>query len=267
MKWADYREKLGIGFSDSEKGKRVACGLLSALDRANRAYSDDELINFLMMTGEESEYPDIDNFKQVYYILEEKKEEFPVFLSCYIALINCESSDKGKEFYRNMLLRQLDQFKIIYAIVNDQDGVFVLPKGVEELDDALVSASLEWLNEYPDARKLFVKALRMYSEATEDMASDVVDAFRKALECFFQVFFNSNKSLENLKAEYGKYLSEHGAAKEISNNFTSLLQQYTDYVNNYAKHHSQVKMCVLEYWMYQTLNIVRLLITLKKEEQ
>ena len=37
-------------------------------------------------------------------------------------------------------------------------------------------------------------------------------------------------------------------------------------MNNYAKHHNKTSRNVLEYIMYQTGNIIRLLITLKQEE-
>ena len=66
----------------------------------------------------------------------------------------------------------------------------MFPKGAKELDDALVSQPLEWLNEYPQAKKEWVEALRAYSDATDESASDVADKFRKALERFFQEFFH-----------------------------------------------------------------------------
>ena len=37
-------------------------------------------------------------------------------------------------------------------------------------------------------------------------------------------------------------------------------------MNNYAKHHNKTSKNVLEYIMYQTGNIIRLLITLNQEE-
>ena len=76
----------------------------------------------------------------------------------------------------------------------------------------------------------------------------------------------SEKSLENMISDYGSYLKNKGIPKEISNNFEKLLNQYTDFMNNYAKHHDKTSVNVLEYIMYQTGNIIRLLITLKKQE-
>ena len=90
--------------------------------------------------------------------------------------------------------------------------------------------------------------------------------FRKALETFFQEFFNCSKSLENFKADYGNYLKQNGIPKEIAGNFEALLQAYTKFINNYAKHHDKTGKNVLEYLMYQTGNTMRLLLTLKQED-
>ena len=134
------------------------------------------------------------------------------------------------------------------------------------MDDALVSEPLEWLADYPESRKAFVKALKEYSETTPDNASDIADKFRKTLENFFQEYFGGNKSLENYKNAYGTYLKSQGVPKEVSGNFETLLQAYTSFMNNYAKHRDATSNRLLEYLMYQTGNIIRLLITLKQGE-
>lgn len=72
--------------------------------------------------------------------------------------------------------------------------------------------------------------------------------------------------MENCKAEYGKYLKDNGVPSEVSNNLETLLQAYTNYMNNYAKHTDKAKINVLEYLMYQTGNIIRLVIMLNQEE-
>ena len=89
-------------------------------------------------------------------------------------------------------------------------------------------------------------------------------SLEKHLKASFKCFFGSEKSLENYKSEYGAYLKQQGVPAEISNNFESILQAYTNYINNYAKHHDRAGLNVLEYIMYQTGNIIRLLITLEK---
>lgn len=134
------------------------------------------------------------------------------------------------------------------------------------MDDALVSQPLDWLSSYPKAHEAFIKALKDYAEAVTDTASEVADKFRKALEAFFQEFFGGNKSLENYKNTYGTYLKSQGVPKEVSGNFETVLQAYTSFMNNYAKHRDATSNRLLEYLMYQTGNIIRLLITLKQGE-
>ena len=129
-----------------------------------------------------------------------------------------------------------------------------------------MSEPLQWLSEYPQTRKEWIAALKDYSNLTDANASDVADKFRKALERFFQEFFCSSKSLENLKSEYGTYMKTKGVPSEVSNNLEVLLQSYTNFMNNYAKHHDKTSKNILEYVMYQTGNIIRLLITLEKGE-
>ena len=116
-------------------------------------------------------------------------------------------------------------------------------------------------------RAEFVQALKDYSDLNDDNASDVADKFRKALERFFQEFFGKNGTLENLKKEYGTYMKEKGVPAELSNNLESLLQAYTNFMNGYAKHHSKTNKNLLEYIMYQTGNMIRLLITIKGAER
>ena len=162
--------------------------------------------------------------------------------------------------------RMLEDSHIQYDLLEDNDTFFIFPKGAKELDNALVSQPLEWLSNYPKSESAFVKALKLYADSSDLNASDVAEAFRKSLETFFQEFFNSDKSLENLKSEYGQFLKNCNVPAEISNNFQSLLNSYALFMNNYAKHHNKTSKNVLEYIMYQTGNIIRLLITLKLEE-
>ena len=73
--------------------------------------------------------------------------------------------------------------------------------------------------------------------------------------------------MENYKSGYGGFLKDHGIPAELANNFQTLLDSYTNYNNNYAKHHDKTSLNALEYLLYQTGNIIRLLITLKNGEK
>lgn len=77
---------------------------------------------------------------------------------------------------------------------------------------------------------------------------------------------SSQNGVHHFKSIYGNYLFKAGIPEEIASNFETLLQTYCNFMNGYAKHHDKTELNVLEYLMYQTGNIIRLLITLKQAE-
>ena len=278
MHWMDYQKKLGLNFDYNRKNLRFIAQIHNFFDNSISIEFDRNIeIAFCNMIGVPTK-PEEDplhlfgdgphGLQRAWLYLNERQTNFFDFLSCCVALINAYPSKerKIKRVLQNEIFDALNNCKMLYEVLNDNDGVFIFPKGAKELDDTLVSQPLEWLLTYPKSHTAFVKALKAYSEATSDTASEVADIFRKALETFFQDFFGAQKSLENYKSDYGKYLKEQGVPKEISGNFETLLQSYTQFMNNYAKHRDATSDKVLEYIMYQTGNIIRLLITLRQEE-
>lgn len=276
MDWLDYREALGIGFSDHEKSKYFLNKILNALNPfysfVTNQINEDEYITFCNMTGTpllncEELY---DRYWNIIKILQDNSDSLNQFLPYYIAFINCQKDCPNKkytrEYYAKLLCQMLDESHISYDLKIIEDKYFLFPKGAKELDDALVSQPLEWLKDYPNSKTAFIKALKLYSDVDENNASEIADSFRKVLERFFQEFFKSAKTLENLKSEYGAYLKGKGVPVEISNNLETLQMAYTNFINNYAKHHDKTSKNMLEYILYQTGNIIRLLITLQNEE-
>lgn len=277
MKWVDYREKLGIGFSNEQKFHMFKNIITVYLNKfyAHELFNNDDLNKYLLCVGEDKGY----NYSPVEGVIDSINETQTTveLISKMIAFCNTYSPHqklyqypaeiiKSKDIY-NFIRESLIALNISFEVIKDNDGYFIFPKGAKELDDALVSQPLEWLKGYPLAHRAFVKALKDYSSATKDNASEVADSLRKALETFFQGFFKGTKSLENYKSEYGDYLKSHGVPAELANDFIKLLGAFTDYNNNYAKHHDKASLNVLEYLLYQTGNIIRLLITLKNGER
>lgn len=282
MDWLNYREKLGIGFSDKNVEKYFFNKIFNKLNvlkicSDNFEVSEAEYFCFCEITGCQMRvttqygFDGSDRYNICLAILQEHSNNIKDFLAYYVAF--CNSIDGklhdgfGKQSFLKMLEDDLSESHIQYELFHDSDGVFIFPKGAEELDDALISAPLVWLSEYSLTHTAFTKALKEYAKASPENASDIADKFRKALETFMQEFFNTGKSLENCKAIYGAYLAEQGVPKEITGNLETLLQAYTNYINNYAKHKDRTQVNVLEYLLYQTGNIIRLLITLKKREK
>lgn len=273
MDWLDYREKLGIGFNDEEKAKYFFTKIFNILDDIKSGMrtqiNDTEYYKFCNMTGTPMEHGDLygEEYQNIIDTLRRRKKNLNDFIAYYIAFVNCQEDNKTKKWtkenFKNVICNLLAESHIPYDLIENNGNYFLFPKGVKEFDDALVSDTLLWLKDYPLTQKAWIKALKHYSEATEENASEVADNFRKALERFFQEFFKTEKSLENLKSEYGTFLSSKGVPAEIKNNFEKLLEAYTKYNNNYAKHHDKVSKSVLEYIMYQTGSLIRLIITLK----
>lgn len=282
MDYIDYREKLGLSFSDSDKQKlfikRIHTLLLM---KYQITFHEAEEIQFCYEVGiqtwmerQKTVLGNVINFdepkgmRKLFFYLDDLQDNFIDFLAALVVFLNlfpCNSEIK-KSLLENIELALRDSH-IQYELLDDSGKTFIFPKGAKELDRALVSEPLEWLSSYQTSQKAFSKALELYADSSDSNASDVADAFRKSLETFFQEFFNSDKSLENLKSEYGQFLKNCNVPAEISNNFQSLLNSYALFMNNYAKHHDKTSKNILEYIMYQTGNIIRLLITLKNEAE
>lgn len=273
----DYRKRLGLGMDDKIKISRfyarmhnyfVNAGSIEFEEIAEQVFCNK--IGAIMANPKsvfEIDWSNSVGLSKAWKYMEHYEDNFPELLFRCVCLVNVFSSgqDRTKKALCWVITDALEDCQIPYELMEDDDGIFIFPKGAKELDDALVSQPLTWLKDYPVAEKAWIKALRIYSDKTEEKASDIADLFRKALEAFFREFFPGNKALENYKSEYGAYLKAHGVPKEISANFETLLLAYTNYMNGYAKHRDATSDKVLEYLMYQTGNIMRLLITLEQE--
>lgn len=281
MEWMDYRKRLGVGFCDEERANFFIATTLNNIDTSIKkprdetdffgrydyeGVSDDEYTVFCGMTGTRNEFSLQGRLHQVFEVLDKHSHNIGDFLAYYMAFVNC-LQNRAKGINQKLLLDILDRSfvdsKLQYAVLKDGSQYFVFPKGAKEMDDALVSQPLEWLMEYPKSYAAFVKALKEYAEATPDNASDIADKFRKTLETFLREFFENSAPLEKNKVEYGRYLKSRGVPAEITGNMETLLQAYANFMNGYAKHQDATSLNVLEYLMYQTGNVIRLLITLK----
>lgn len=274
MNYEDYRKVLGLNFSDDEKVKlflaKAYIGFAEYIE-LDTFLSAEEFNNFCFDAGIKiipeyfSTYAERSNV--VFDFFKKETNDITRFLYYFTILLNASKANSPERtHWQKAITLWATESGLALEFLVDGENVFIFPKGAKELDDALVSQPLEWLKAYPLAHKAFVKVLKDYASVTESNASDVADGFRKALETFFQEFFSSSKSLENLKPEYGSFLKSYGVPKELANDFNTLLGAFTDYNNNYAKHHDKSSKNVLEYLLYQTGNIIRLLITLKNGE-
>lgn len=197
------------------------------------------------------------------------KNDFIEFISYCVALINSKEKKSTNSFSRKNIIKfiekNLDDTHITFEVLYDEKkNYFVFPKGAKELDDALISEPLEWLNDYPNARKTYCNALKQYNEGK--YIRDAADNLRKALETFLQEFLNNAKNLETNKNEICKYLGDQGVDAGISSLYQTLINSYKNINDRIVKHNDNIDEKLLEFLLYQTGILIRMTITVKKAE-
>lgn len=278
MDWIDYREKLGIGFDDEEKTKLFynrMSNLFDVLISDTDAFvTVVEYHDFCMDTGTRlnlnilEHYQDYERFKACMHIIQKHETVFTDYLAYFVWFINSLSDDKertwNRQAFKKMLLYHLKEAHIQFELLEDDNKVFVFPKGAVELDNALVSEPLEWLRDYPLAHKTFVIALKQYSDGI--YIRDVADNLRKALEAFLQEFLGNEKNLETNKNEICRYLGEQGVDPGITGLFQPLINAYKNINDKIAKHNDAVDAKLLEFLLYQTGVLIRMVLSVKQAQ-
>ena len=276
MDWLDYRKALGLSFADKEKAnlfiKRMEVFIQSA---ASCPFEEQDEINLAYTIGHsyllaEEELLNINfgnepiGLQRAWLYLSKRTGSLEDFLSCLVALINTYGAKgTGKRVILSGVKKALEDSHIQFELVKDDDGYFIFPRGAKELDDALVSEPLVWLRNYPQAYKTFATALRQYSEGI--YIRDVADNLRKALEAFLQEFLNNDKNLETNKNEICRYLGQQGVDAGISGLFQPLINAYKNINDRIAKHNDAVDKKLLEFLLYQTGLLIRMVIVVKTE--
>lgn len=275
MDFIDYREKLGIGFNDNNKFKYFKQKVFNVLNIiSDDCYSGcidyDEYFRFCDITGiplniaYNEDYHSKSRFEHCLSIIE-RTTTLTDFLAYYISLVNSIKTKKHSDRcwtrskFSNLLCKTLKESHIPFELVEHNDEYFVFPKGAEELDNALVSEPLEWLKDYPQAHKTYCIALKQYADGI--YIRDVADNLRKTLEAFLQEFLGNTKNLETNKNEICKHLGAQGIDAGIAGLFQPLINAYKNINDRIAKHNDAVDAKLLEFLLYQTGVLIRMVIT------
>lgn len=274
MDWLDYREKLGIGFNDESKFKFFLTNITTVLKGSKDLKSQitpKEYYKFCLMTGTsmKSDFYEFECYDFVINTVFRHSENLSDFIAYYIAFINCQDDasykNLKKEELKNLICNLMCDAHIKYDILEESGNYFIFPKGAKELDDALVSEPLEWLKDYPQAHKTYCIALKQYADGI--YIRDVADNLRKALEAFLQEFLGNTQNLESNKNNICRYLGEQGVDAGISGLFQPLINAYKNINDRIAKHNDAVDEKLLEFLLYQTGVLIRMvLVTSNKED-
>ena len=122
----------------------------------------------------------------------------------------------------------------------------------------LVKETKHWLDNYPEALKVYNEALLKYEQ--QKYHRNVVDDMRMSLELLLKKLLNNDKSLENQISLIQKQLKEKKISKELRNTNHTLLNLYTHYQNNNVKHNDNVDKNEIEYVIELTSIFMKFLI-------
>jgi hypothetical protein len=136
--------------------------------------------------------------------------------------------------------------------------VLLFPAGAKLLDRKLVDDNLDWLSQYQRSYEAYKTALLKVGEKGEERG--VVDYLRLSLELLLKDILHNKKSLENQKNELGNYLKFKNVSVELSNLFWTVLDYYSKYQNDKAKHGNIVPADEVEFILYLTGILMRFLL-------
>ncbi len=277
----DYRRILGLAYDDKTKANYFFAQMYNFFlnvngdpDRfdplveqsfCNRIGMPMKKENTILLQFDDNDEPR--GLQRAWIYLEKHQTSLLDFLFCYVMLINsyAQGRKKEKNILIDVLRNALDSCQISYETFSDEEGIYIIPKGAKEFDDALVSQPLEWLRDYPKAHKTYCVALKQYSEGI--YIRDVADNLRKALEDFLREFLENEKDLNCNKKEAEAYLKQANANPQLVNMFGSLLTHYYLLNNDVAKHNDKVDKTYLEFLLYQTGIFIRTLIVVRQEKE
>lgn len=280
MDFLDYREKLGVGFNDDLKFKYFKTKLFNFLwgicDASNSTCFDfEEYLVFCNITGTELnyrltlDYNSAERMRHCISVMERHNSYLTEFLPYCMAFINSvkveKSGDWNRKGFVNLVTKMMGESHIPYELLEENGEYLIFPKGAPELDSALVSEPLEWLKDYPATHKTYVTALKQYADGV--YIRDVADNLRKALESFLQEFIGNNKNLETNKNEICKYLGSQNVDAGIAGLFQPLINAYKNINDSLVKHNDAIDKKLLEFLLYQTGILIRMVLVVKQAEQ
>lgn len=137
-----------------------------------------------------------------------------------------------------------------------KDGFFY-PSGAKELDESLIEKTLTWLNDYPNEKEDFKRALECYLEGKS--LGDVIKNCYSAIEGIARNVLNNDKTLDNNKDELLSKIGLSGGWKAILANYINFAH---DFRHASEKRHEIPKQ-EAEGYLYMTGLLIRLIIESK----
>jgi hypothetical protein len=183
------------------------------------------------------------------------KKTLLVLCILYAWLEITSDTEKNREWLSGWIKNVLDRCSCDIGI-RWKDGFFY-PSGAEELDKFLIEETLTWLNDYPDERKDYQRALECY-QASESL-TDVIKNCYSAVEGVTRKVLGNQKNLDNNKDALLEKM-------DLSDGWKKILANYITYAHDYrhaSEQRHEIKEQEAEAYLYMTGLIIRLIIESK----
>ena len=145
------------------------------------------------------------------------------------------------------------------VVTEIEEDVLFYPAGAKLLDEKLVNDNLYWLIKYPRSYETF--KISLSEIGVKGKERNVIDNLRLSFELLLKELLNNSKSLEKQQADLGQYLKAKKTSTEISNLFWQVLDYYSKYQNDKAKHSNNAQGDEVEFILYLTGTLIRFLLT------
>ncbi len=140
----------------------------------------------------------------------------------------------------------------------------VRPNGDPFLDAMIIDCVLEGIERYPKADKPFSQALTNFLRGNSAHYRNILDDLRFSLEQLLKSLLRNDKSLENQKDILGAWLKGKGVHVQIRSLYSHLANCFSQYQNNAVKHDEDYSEKEVEFMIYLTGTLMRLLLELEQ---
>lgn len=227
---------------------------------ANERYEDRRKSYAIVSGTPRSDYMHF-SLSGLYKSLNEAKTVFEVAMATQYLLWTIETeADYGlAECCRKLQAAFELSPTIMIRLVLSGKKATLYPTGARILDEALVESNLIWLARYPQALKPFEDALKIYIAKDPNQYRSMLDNLRFSVEQMLQVVLGNQKSLENQKEEFLRWLAAHDAHSHIVGMYNELLfNRFAKYQNQAVKHEEdQYTPAEIEFVLYATGTFLR----------
>lgn len=196
---------------------------------------------------------------------DKSKNDYHYFMLIIEVILNCDVRGYiNKDSLAKDIVEAFELSYIKASICKNEGKYRIYPSDIEFLDTPLVLDVLSWLNEYPDVRNTYEKAI--IKERKTENYRYIIDDLRLSVELFFKKTFNNEKSLENQDSNIGKYFLDNNVATQISNMYMKLLDYYEKYNNNNVKHNENIAAVEIDYMIYLTGSFMRFILLIERNK-